>query len=191
MFGAMAMAVALGVHRRRFTSATRNGVWGTLAGCIILVIVQSLVVTRREALIETVQQLTAAVDEGNVLAMEPFFYSEVRLGQKGAAPREAILRMADLALREYQVDEAGTGGFNMEIAGDRATVTFRVTCDLQGRDVGYRTPSTWRLGVLYDANQWRIDHIESGEIGLGGIGQSIDVMPYLQSQLASARQSPN
>src|SRR5688572_6622536 len=65
-FAAPVFIVALAIHRRRLTSRTKRGVQITI-GCFLLILaVQYLVVTDREAIEKLIRTLARAVDEGNV-----------------------------------------------------------------------------------------------------------------------------
>lgn len=187
--GAMATTLAVAVHRRCYTDRSRRGIWITLGICGVLLIVQQLVVTRREALVFMIQRLARAVDEGDLPGIGACLDEEgVRIGNsQPVSPRE-VLGMTMLALQEYQVDETSTGQFTVTIEGDTATVTFRVSCDLRGGgQADYRTPSSWDLGVVWRSGGWRVNRIARAEIGLGVIGPSIDIIPYLQGKLGAAQ----
>ncbi len=188
---AVAFAVALAVHRRRFTQQSRRGIWITIGVCLGLIVMQSLVVTDREALRELVNDLVHASDAGDVAAIGArvdgagvVFGS----GESGEdCDKKSFLDAANVGLQRYQVDEAGTGGFRFEIDGDRAVVTFRVTCDLrEGEGRAQRTPNYWTIGCVRRPEGWKMNAILDAKIGVEGFADGIDVIPYLKGFRSTA-----
>lgn len=189
LVSALAMAVALAMHRRRYTEHSRRAVYITLGVCGCLIVLQNLVVTQRELLNQRIEVLSAACDAGDMAAMGTCFAEEVRFGSpvRGiTVPRQAIVVMASLALQEYEVNEARVGNVHIEMQDDRAFVRFSVTCDLKGPQAAYRVPSIWKLRCTYADDDWRVDQITEGKFGLEGFGQGQDIMRYLRGRLDAA-----
>lgn len=189
LVSALAMAVALAMHRRRYTEHSRRAVYITLVVCVCLVVLQHLVVTKREALQQRIKLLSAACDAGDLATIGESFAEQVRFGSpvKGVTvPRQAIIGMASLALQEYEVNEARVGNIQVKMQGDQAFVRFGVTCDLKGPEAAYRVPSIWSLRCAYADGNWLVDQITEGRFGLEGLGQGRDIMQYLRGRLDTA-----
>ena len=62
----IALAIALGIHRRRYTAKTRRGIWITIGACAALIALHLAVVTDREKIEQLIQILAEAVDGGDV-----------------------------------------------------------------------------------------------------------------------------
>ena len=189
LVSALAMAVALAMHRRRYTEHSRRVVYITLVVCGCLIVLQHLVVTKRELLHQRIDVLSAACDAGDMAAMGECFADEVRFGSpvRGiVVPRRAIIGMTSLALQEYEVNEARVGNVTIEMQGDQAFVRFSVTCDLKGPQAAYRVPTLWKLRCTYADDDWRVDQITEGKWGIEGLGQGHDIMQYLRGRLDAA-----
>jgi len=189
LVSALAMAVALAMHRRRYTEQSRRMVWITLSVCAGLIALQNFVVTKGESLYQRIETLSAACDAGDMAAMGECFAEKVRFGSpvRGiTVPRQAIVAMASLALQEYEVNEARVGNVRIEMQDNHAFVRFSVTCDLKGPQAAYRVPSIWKLRCTYAADDWRVDQITEGKWGLEGLGQAHDIMRYLRGRLDAA-----
>jgi len=164
---AIALAVVLAIHRRRFTPHTRRAVWITLGVCAIFIVIQSLVTTRREALEAMVRTLAQAVDHGDVPAIGERIDGEFRHGNHD---KKAFLDgVVKQTLQRWQVDEAKVAGFKIEINGDNATVSFRAHCDCRSDNhVQYKVPSFWTLNCIRRPDGWKLLRIPKARCGPGG-----------------------
>ncbi len=193
MAGAVGVAIALALHRRRYTARSRRRVWMTLGVCVVLIAMQYAVVTPREALEAMVARLARAVDEGDVAAIGACIDEDgVRFGRGLEAERvtkEEFLAAVNVGLQAYQVDEAGTGGFTMTIDGDEATLTFRAVADLRQQErVEYHTPTQWEVHCVRRAEGWKLDGIVSAKVALGSVVQGLDIMPELRGWVGRAKE---
>lgn len=189
----LALAVALGIHRRRQSDRSRRGVWITLGVCALLIVVQHLVVTDRQQITEMLKTLGRAVDEGDVGTiadcLDP---AGVTLGagvRRETFEKEVFVLASSLGLQTYRVDQVSIGGIEIDVRGDLAVVNFRVSCELgddRGR-FGGRQPSFWTVHCARTADGWRISQIVSGKLGIEGFGHDLDIIPYLLTWSGRAR----
>ena len=137
----IALAVVLAIHRRQMTPQSKRLVWVTLAVCGLLIGIQHLTVTRREALQQMIVELAEAVDAGDVAGIADRLddgFTWKRLD------KSAFVEQVRDRLRRWQIDEASVGGVRIEITGDRATVSCRGKCDWRsGEQVRHGVPSAW------------------------------------------------
>lgn len=185
VLAAGAMAVAVAIHRRRGTPATRRGILIVAAAAVLMLLLQWLVVTDREKLRTLVRDLVRAVDQGDVAAISERVAPEgVTLGRGSGATtceKTSFVALAENGLQQYQIDEAGAGGFAFKIDGDRATVDFRVTCDLrQARESQYRSVSQWKMECCRTPGGWKLCGIPAASLGLPGLA-SMEILPQLRS----------
>lgn len=180
----VAFAIAVAVYRRRGTAGSRTAVMITVAACVALLVLQSVVETDREKLTQLVKTLVRAADQGDVAAIgELVDDAGVAIGARDAAKcdKPTFLAAANVGLQQYQVDEAGAGGFEIKVNGDTATVSFRVKCDLRESDnARYTTFSQWTIECTRGPQGWRLRRISSAKLGLGNLISSIDIIPYLE-----------
>ena len=88
---AIALAVVLAVHRRRLTRQSRRLVWLTLGVCALLIVIQELTVTKREALEQMVAALAQAVDDGDIPAITKRLDREFQYGFSGDAGQGTVI----------------------------------------------------------------------------------------------------
>ena len=189
-----ATAVALGIHRRQFTSRSRRNVWITLATCAGLITLQYLVNTDREKVEALVRNLVVAVDATDMDAIATAFDRDgVALGAGDPSesfPHETFIQAIRLGLQDHEIDEARTTNVRVRITGDQATVEFSVTCDLSDRSgLQGRRPSFWELHCVHRPEGWKLDHVVSGNLGLEGIGPAVNVINRLERWCAFVTQT--
>lgn len=162
--GAIACIVALAIHRRAFTSKSRTGLWATVAGVLVLFILQYLVVTDREAIEAMIRALAHAVDDGDMAAISQHL-DETFISQ--GWDKETFLARVDQTLQRWEIDEAGVSGFKIEFADGGAAVTFRAYCDLRSESNAQpNVMSRWKVHCIRRADVWKLDQILSGTIGI-------------------------
>lgn len=165
-----ALAVVLGAHRRWMTARSRRMVWLSLGFCALLIVIQHYVVTDREVLRHMVRTMARAVEQGDVATLGEWFDDEITLG--GRSGKKAALQHAHMSLQRYDINEARVSGFQIEIAGDTATVAFQAVCDVQGvkENPYYSTPSQWQLGCVRRPDGWKVQSAKY-ELGFAGLGR--------------------
>ncbi len=168
-FCLVAFAVALAVHRSRYTRKSKRGLWITVAVCAGLVVLQYVVVTDHEALEQTVRIMARAVDQGDVGTIAEHIDADFRIGGDG---REEFIQSVSRTLEVYQVDEPRLYGFETKVDGDTAIVTFGAYCNVRrGDDVQYDFPTRWELSFVRRAGRWLLDRIQQARWQLP-IGES-------------------
>lgn len=176
MAGAMAMAVALAVHRRCYTTRTRRGLWLTLGVCALLLVLQKVVVTDRERLAQLATELASAVDDGDVGAIDARLDSSFQYRNQD---KLAFLTDVNERLQRWQINEASLSGLRVEIDGDRATMAFHASCDWRSGDkVEYNILSAWELQCVRRPDGWKLQRIVSAKIGPAGMLNLADVWNY-------------
>lgn len=163
---AAAVALALALHRRRFTRGTRFGVWLTVLGCLILLVVQHVVQTDREQIQAAVTQMARAVENGDIPTLGRHLdHSFVDRGMD----KTAWLADVHQRLQRWRVSEAKVSGFTTEIEGNDATVSFRARCDFRSGDQAPQMVfSTWELDMVRREDGWRLHRVRSAKFGPGG-----------------------
>jgi len=176
----VAVTIALAVHRRRFTSATRHGLWITLVICGLLIVVQCLVVTDREQLEQLVEALAQAVDDGDVGALGERLDSDFQASlQRRHQDKQAFLADVNVRLQRWQVNEAKVFNFRIDADGNNAVVAFSATCDWRsGNQVQYNILSLWKLQCVRRLEGWKLSQIISAKIGPGGMLNLTDAWAY-------------
>ena len=166
---AAALAVVIGIHRSRMTPRTRRLVWITLALCVVLVVMQHVVVTDREAIRATIEDMARDVVDGDVASLGEKLDERMTLGPiKG---KGAVLHHAHLTLQEYDVRNARVSAFEIDLENRLAQVRFQAVGDIHGRQTeGFRTPMLWKLTMVRSPRGWRVLH-GTYEFGLAGFGR--------------------
>lgn len=178
---ALAIAIAVAWHRRQFTARSRRGIWITLAVCAALLALQAIVVTDREALQDMVERLASAVDEGDIGAIGDEI--DASFATRGWN-RQELLDRSNQTLQRWQVDAPRVGGFQIDVQGDEATVSFRALCDIRGG--GEMTQpnlfTRWKLRCVRRQDGWKVSAIQNARIGPADFsGQGgIDILDQLR-----------
>jgi hypothetical protein len=173
---AAAMAVALAAARRSEGARGRYVLAGAMLACIGLLVLQHAVQTDRERIQATIEQIAAALDEGDVAAVGEHLDRDFR--DRGLGRQEWL---ADLRLRlqRWHIDEASVGGFTVRIEGDRATAVFQGSCDWKhGNESQNGVMSTWKLGMVRREDGWKLDRVLSAKFGPGGILDYASILQY-------------
>lgn len=158
---AAAVAVAIAVHRLRYTAASKRGVWITLAAGVLLLLVQFLVVTDREAIENMVVAMARAAGRGDVGEIERHVDESFADGRKAE-----FMSHVNNELQRWQIQEPKVGAVRVEVSGDAATVGFRVFCDLRSNEVvQYNVLSRWKLHCVRRPDGWKMDAIPSAKLG--------------------------
>jgi hypothetical protein len=175
---AIALAVAVAVHRRRFTAASRRGIWITAGLGVLLIGLQALVETDREAIQGMVRDTARAVQGGDVSAIGQRIDEAF---QTRGMDKQQLLASANLTLQRWQVNSSRTSGFRIELDGDEATVSFRVICDLRSATwVQENTPSQWTLRCIRRPDGWKVLRIEDARFGPGFGRGGLDILPQIR-----------
>lgn len=172
----VALAVALGIDRRRMTAKSRRGVLITGLVCALLLVIQHLVKTDRERIAESVRAMATAVDEGDVPGLGEYVADE--FVDRGLNKTQWLERVRQ-SLQRWQIDEAGVGGFAIKVEDHTATVSFRATCDWRhGQQQERGIMSFWTLELVEGHGRWLLKKIDSAKIGPGGMLDYQNVWQY-------------
>ncbi len=173
----VALTVVLAIHRRRLTPQSRRMVWVTLAVCGLLITIQKLTVTKREAIREMVSALARAVDEGDVPAIAERLDVEFQYSRWNDG--DSFLAEVERKLGRWQVDQASVSRFEIGIDAGRAEVSFRGTCDWRSGDqIQYNLLSSWTVECIRRDDGWKLYRITRAKVGPGGMLDLADAWRY-------------
>ncbi len=150
------------IHRwsKYRTDVARRMVLGGFVIFPLLCILQIFVVTQREQLILACRQVARAVQSHDLPDLAKIVSADFQSGSSSSSDsidRGDFLDMVDALLDTYQIEEVRLTGFEVEIAGDRATVRYSSTCRVVTRDsMIARIPSRWELTFERESQGWRI-----------------------------------
>jgi len=171
-----ALAVVLGIHRRRFTAKTRRGIWITLAVCAALIAVQFAVSTDREQIKDLIKTLADAVDRGDLTTIEDGLDENFESENNN---KQQYMALVKKNLQRWQIDEAKVRKFEIELQGKSATVTFSAWCDARNpKQVYYSNRSQWRLECVKGDIGWKVAGIKLLKINLTNISGINDLMQF-------------
>ena len=164
----VALAVVIGLYRRWRTPRSRWAVWIALLACVALAALQELVVTDREAIRAMVEEMAAAVQEGEVLSLGEHFASDIVFENDHG--KDAVMQHAKSTLTQYSIRNARVSGFRIEVHDDDATAIFQAVADIRTGSVetSYNTPTRWELKCRREAAGWQVYRAKY-ELGLAGL----------------------
>jgi hypothetical protein len=169
------LMIVLAVHRRRMTPRTRQVVWMTLGLCAALILLNKLVVTDAEKIVDAVRTMALAVDEGNVPVVADGLDSEFRYHQWDKA---GFVGELNRKLQEWRIDEVDVGRFEIEISGSTAKVCFRASCDWKGASESQTgVTSDWTQEWVRRPDGWKLRRIVGAKL-LNGLLNLNDVWNY-------------
>jgi hypothetical protein len=149
--------------RRRTPGAKRAALIGLLL-CVAVPIMQQLVVTHQEQLRTACETMVEAAEQGDVAT----------IAQRVAAgfavrdiDRERFLRGVENALTRWHIEDASMGNVQIEVTGNRAAVTFNVTCRvIATEEVVTGVVSAWTTTFELIDGQWMLIAVEPKETPL-------------------------
>ncbi|MBN1490949.1 MAG: nuclear transport factor 2 family protein [Phycisphaerae bacterium] len=168
-------AVLLVLWRRTGSAGRRQAFLIALAVSALLLMVQSLVTTDREAIIALLNELADAVAEPDLERIESAIDAEYADGRHD---RNSLMARIRAALQRRMVERPSLSGFEVVVNGDAATAEFRASCDVRsGNSLVSRLPSRWRVEFIRRGEDWMVRSIDVLEVGLqnvGGFGQLLN-----------------
>jgi hypothetical protein len=125
----------------------------------LLVLIEWLVVTDRETVYDTIDQIAAAVEANDLAAMSEF----ISTGTDAAAmPHEVRAAMASRSFREIHVSRERKIVINRHTSPPKATATFTAWAQLGE----FRTPpQKVKLTFRLEGDRWRVTKFSYGPIG--------------------------
>jgi len=156
------LLVAYAIWLRAESDRWRRRIWPiALALIAVLFTIQSLVVTQREELSNTLDDLIAAVGRRDPAAIRPIIAADYITDEMD---RAGLMSYIEAALEHVEIHDARAGTIQTDIDGDRATMEFSITATVRAANFADRIPSRWRLHWLRTPAGWRITQIEPLEI---------------------------
>jgi len=153
------------IHRwsKYRTDVARRLVLGGFVILPLLCVLQAVVVTDREQLVITCRQVAGAVQKHDLRGLAEFVSDDFQGDASSIGDgldRSHFLDMVENLLNTYQIEEVRLTGFEVEVAGDRATVSYSSTCRVVTREsMIARVPSRWELVFKRESPGWRIVQI--------------------------------
>jgi hypothetical protein len=176
MAEAAALLVVLAIHRRKLTPQSRRMVWVTLAVCALLIAIQTMTTTKREAVRQTIESLAQAVEDGNMAAIAERVHADFEHRQMD---KDTFLTFVQAQLQRWDISNVGLGQFEIEVEDERANATFRCSCNVRGNNGFERgIPSMWTIELERSEDRWQMTSIVRGKIGPRGMFDFSDVGRY-------------
>lgn len=162
------------VWARRRTKGSGWAVVVGFAAAAMLVIVQMAVVTDREQLIDTCNEMGDLVEAGRISALAQFIAPEF---DEAGLDREGFLDRVDRARIDYAVSDIRLSNFEVEVDGSTATVRLAATCRVQAEGIIMdRQALRFELEFRRSGDQWQVTSVERLRSGLGAVGRLRDVL---------------
>ncbi len=168
--GLVVFALTIAWHLQRTRrSATALGVG--IAISVLLLAVQKMVVTDREAIDRTVRRLAVAVETKDFEIVAQLIDDDFGTGDRKKAD---LIPAIKATLTRLEIEGARLHAMEIDISEDYATVEFGVLCRL--RFNGFDRPSTsrWSLVLVRRDAGWRVREIHPLEIDRQKITTGLD-----------------
>lgn len=153
-FSFLVFAVVLFWRRRWTGSAARHALPATLAGIIVLFLLQWLVTTQREAVRETMERFVAAVERKDAVGLQSVFSAAY---DSEEMDREAITRAIDAYLGYLTIRDTRLRRMDVTINGERARMDLSAlaTVSIRGA-IGEFHTGLWQIDWVREGDEWRI-----------------------------------
>jgi hypothetical protein len=150
--------VVLWVWARWRTRRTRNAVFAGLVLSIVLLVVQTVVVTDRERIIALCNSLAAAVENGKIAAVAEHLAPDFR---SDGVDRDRLLADLTRLLTRVHVEETQLSNFRVSFADGQAHAEFDAACRVMaGGYVEGGVGTSWRLTLRQTNETWQVLAIE-------------------------------
>jgi hypothetical protein len=130
--------------------------------------VATLVVTRREKLVSTLEAMAQQARQVNVDGVEPYLADDFHfVAERFRLDKEQSLKAARLAIAKHSVQSVVFKSRTMELAGDRATV--RAVTQILGpaEFMGARNPLVvWTFYWRYGPDGWKLTQADQPELAM-------------------------
>ena len=154
----LAEFVVLWVWARWRTRCTRNAVLAGLVLSILLLIVQTVVVTDRERIITLCNSLAAAVENGKIATVAEHLAPDFR---SDGVDRDRLLAELTRLLTRVHVEETQLSNFRVSFADGQTRAEFDATCRVMaGGYVEGGVGTSWRLTLRRTNETWQVLAIE-------------------------------
>ena len=150
--------VVLGIVWSQYRTPRMRSVFvvGTVIG-VLLLLLNRLVETDREAIELAVRRLGVAV-EANDLAAIAAGIDDAYAAE--GFDKETLLPLIEISLGRIDVEAARLSKFEIEVAGDQAVVEFQAFCRLRSRGFEQPVLSRWALDMTRSEDGWRTTAIK-------------------------------
>jgi len=143
--------------RWRTRRTGRLALGGLIVGVLLLVL-QTLVVTDREEIIVVCQGISRTIEDGDVDGFGEYIAVEFAVG---SIDRDTLLASLTRILTQVRVEEPRLSGFDISVDGDQARADFQAGCRLvTSRFFEGRMLSRWELTFLRFGDRWRVIAIQ-------------------------------
>ena len=158
--GLVVFVLAMAWHLRRTPrSAAALGVG--IAVAVLLLAVQKIVVTDREAIDRTVRRLAVAVETKDFEAVAQLIDDDFGTGDRQKAD---LIPAIKATLTLFEIEGARLHAMEIDISADNATVGFGVLCRLRFNGSGQPSTSRWSLVLVRRDEGWRVQEIHPLDI---------------------------
>jgi hypothetical protein len=123
--------------------------------CPLLVLLQALVKTDQERIIELCREMTLAAERGDIAALDVHIAEHF---DSGGIHKPRLLEALTLALTRIHIEEARLSGFRfVSESGRRARIRFRAVARvIADGQIARRSPTTWELRFEGGADGWQV-----------------------------------
>jgi len=129
----------------------------------LMVLLQAVVTTDRERLVQVCRAMAEAVESADTHAFSGFVSDDFALSGDSAADlaKEDLVKKLERFLMTYDIEDARLRQFEIQVDGERATVVFTAHCRVVASEV--ITPgsvSKWQCRFQREGDSWRMIHVE-------------------------------
>lgn len=164
------------VWRRYQTDRAKRVFLGSLMTAAILITLQAVITTDREAIRHTIDTLTDAVDRADTDTVVGMIDAEF---QANGWTAEQASHEITRALKRIQVDDPFIQRLVIATNGDRGTAELTVYCRVTSTDIPFDTVvSSWRLTLRRRAVGWLLDGAQPVKINAQPIGSLNELLRY-------------
>ncbi|MCG3137138.1 MAG: hypothetical protein HJJLKODD_00981 [Phycisphaerae bacterium] len=142
--------------------ASRRTMLAVLLAIPLLFVLQSMVVTTREKLEQTLQHLANHVEAGDIPAIMVLISPHAQF--TGGMNRIQFKDWVEVILRKYDVREPSVHIIELKLQGERAEVVTTGNCSVTAEGWSHMIPSKWRLNLEFSDQQWLITDLVPIEI---------------------------
>ncbi|MBN2559580.1 MAG: hypothetical protein JXQ75_01430 [Phycisphaerae bacterium] len=173
IFSFCLFAVVLFVRRRWSGATARYSLPVTLAVIVLLFVLQSLITTQREEVLQSLDALVAATEQKDVAALRCVFSP---VYQSEDMDQEAIVGSINSILETLTIQDSRLRRKDVTIDGDRAEMILGAQAIVSVRDgVGEFHFGRWRISWLREPDGWKIVSLRPEMID----GRPVDRMRHL------------
>jgi hypothetical protein len=150
--------IALGiVWSQRQTPGMRRAFVASIVVGLLLLLVNRLVETDREAIERMVRQLAVAVESNDMASVAA--HLDDAYAAEGFS-KDEIVPLIEITLKRVDVSQARLSRFEFDVNGDQASIEFDAFCRLRSNNFEQPVLSRWALDVARVDDGWRVTAIQ-------------------------------